>query len=403
MILLIAWRNIWRSRLRSFVVIGAVFMGVWSFIALMAFSTSIVNSYVDNAIRFQTAQLQIHHPQFVEDQELQFILPEKEAIFSALKSDPKVKAFSERTLVNGMVQSPRAARGVLIRGVQPALEDQLSDISGVLVEGKYFTDRKNEILISQQLADKLKVKLRKKIVLKFQDFNKDINEGLFKVVGIYKTGNTLFDLGMVIVKQQDINNLLGNGKVAHEYALLLNDNDELAAVEEKLKADFPDLKIENYREISPDVKLYESQIGISSAIFLTIFMLALIFGIINTMLMAVLERTKELGMLMAVGMNKTKVFFMIVLETLLLGLIGAPLGMLVGWLTVNYFNERGIDLSAFAEGLERFGLTTIIRPELPTEIYLQLMFAVFITAVLAAIYPALKAIRLRPVEAMHKI
>jgi len=151
------------------------------------------------------------------------------------------------------------------------------------------------------------------------------------------------------------------------------------------------------------VQLYESQLGISSMIFMTIFMLALIFGIINTMLMAVLERSKEIGMLMAVGMNKVKVFGMIVLETLMLGLIGAPLGMFVGWLTVQYFYKRGINLGAFADGIERFGLATILNPELPADQYIHLMIGVFITAVLASIYPALKAIRLKPIEAMHKI
>ena len=383
--------------------IAAVFLGVWSFISLMASSTSLVNSYVENAIRYQTSHLQIHHPAFAEDQELEYVLPEKENILSTLNNEAAVLAYSERTLVNGMIQSPRAAQGVLIRGVQAEREAKINNLSEAIVEGKYFSEKSNEILISKALADKLKVKLRKKIVLRFQDFNKEINQGSFRVVGIYKTGNTPFDLGMAMVQQKDLNALLSAPTTAHEFAVLLKDKDQLLAVEERLRTALPNTLIENYRSISPDVQLYESQIGISSAIFLTIFMLALIFGIINTMLMAVLERTRELGMLMAVGMNKARIFFMIVLETLLLGLIGAPLGMLAGWLTVKYYHDKGIDLSSFSEGMEQFGLSTVLRPELPTEIYLQLMFAVFITAVLASIYPAFKAIKLKPMEAIHKI
>jgi len=208
---------------------------------------------------------------------------------------------------------------------------------------------------------------------------------------------------MVVVQQKDINRLIGKTNVAHEIAIQINDTDNLIPIQNELKAKLPNLLIENYKEISPDIALYESQIGISSAIFLTIFMLALIFGIINTMLMAVLERSKEIGMLMAIGMNKRKIFGMIITETLLLGLIGAPLGMLIGWLSVNYFNKNGIDLSNFADGFEQFGMSTIIRPELSMEIYLQLVFAVFITALLASIYPALKAVRLKPLDAMHKL
>ena len=118
------------------------------------------------------------------------------------------------------------------------------------------------------------------------------------------------------------------------------ENLEVAQVE--LKTAFPNELVENYRELSPDINLYESQIGVSATIFIVIFMLALIFGIINTMLMAVLERTKELGMLMSIGMNKLRVFGMVVFETVLLGFIGAPIGLLLGWLTVQHFSNVGL-------------------------------------------------------------
>ena len=132
-------------------------------------------------------------------------------------------------------------------------------------------------------------------------------------------------------------------------------------------------------------------------------MLALIFGIINTMLMAVLERNRELGMLMAVGLNKGKVFSMIVLETLLLGIVAAPIGLLLAWLTITYFGEKGIDLGAFSASMEQFGLSTKVYTELPTKYYWSLAISVLVTALLASLYPAWKAIKLRPVEAIRKI
>lgn len=134
-----------------------------------------------------------------------------------------------------------------------------------------------------------------------------------------------------------------------------------------------------------------------------IFMLALIFGIINTMLMAVLERMKELGMLMAIGMNKIKVFVMIVVETILLALIGGPIGMLLAWLTVAYTSRTGIDLSNFAKGLEGFGMSTFVKPSLLTSSYIIVAVAIMITAVLASIYPARKATKLKPVDALRAI
>ena len=182
-----------------------------------------------------------------------------------------------------------------------------------------------------------------------------------------------------------------------------NGSNDLESDQENLATSLPGTLVKNYRQISPDIQLYESQIYVSVSVLLFIFMLALVFGILNTMLMAVLERTKELGMLMAVGMSKDRVFLMIVLETILLGMVGAPLGLGAGWLTVRFLNKRGIDLGGYSESFERFGLSTMIRPELDTELYFVLMVAVFVTALLASLYPAYRAIKLKPMDAIRKI
>jgi len=399
----IAWRNIWRSRIRSFVVIGAVFLGVWAFICMMSITFSVSNGYVDDAIRFQTSHLQLHHPKFGDDKATEFVLDEK--IYNQVKNNEQVKAAAKRTIVSGMVRSSRGARGIIIKGVDPEAEAQVTDISESLVEGKFFNEgKKNEVIISQEVAEKLKLKLRKKLVLQFQDMNKEIISASFRVVGIFKTGNNITDLSMLLVNRKDINRLLGQENAYHEIAALLNDpSKQLLETQDQLIVALPNTLVENYRQISPEVELYESQIYVSVSILMFIFMLALIFGIINTMLMAVLERSKELGMLMAIGMNKLRVFGMIVLETIILGTIGAPLGMLAGWLTVNFMNKRGLDFSQYSEGTDAFGIKSFLRPELDSEIYFILMIAVFVTALLASIYPALRAIKLRPIEAIRKI
>jgi putative ABC transport system permease protein len=167
-----------------------------------------------------------------------------------------------------------------------------------------------------------------------------------------------------------------------------------------LKAEFPDLLIENYKEISPDVNLYESQMGVITYVFVIIVMFALIFGIINAMLMAILERSRELGILMAVGLNKLKVFLMILIETVFIGLIAAPIGLLMGYFTVSYYGKVGIDMR---ESMEKIGLNEIIYTELDVGSYFIITVAVIITAVIASVYPALKAIKLKPVEAIYKI
>ena len=132
-------------------------------------------------------------------------------------------------------------------------------------------------------------------------------------------------------------------------------------------------------------------------------MSALAFGIVNTMLMAVLERVRELGMLMALGMRRRRVFVMIMLETMYLSTVGGPLGLLIGYTTIAYLGKRGIDLTDYSEGLEAIGYDSILYPLLQPMDYVQIVIGVILTAFLASLYPAWKAIKLRPIDALHTI
>lgn len=412
MIPILAWRNTWRNPTRSWVVIIAIAMGIWAAMFMTGFATGMSRSYIENAIQGLLSHIQIHQPEYLQDRSVKSRIPDLAVLQERLEYEENIANYSIRTLATGMIASGNATRGVTIRGVEPEMEKQVSNIATKLQEGDYFeSDRKNQLLISRKMAEKLKAKLRSKLVLTFQDMEGTITAGAFRVVGIFESGNAPFDEGNVFVKRQDLNRLLTeatadpipSGELAHEVAIMLRYPETLETTESIFEKAFPKLQTDTYREAAPDLQLYESQIENVSMIYLTIIMLALVFGIINTMLMAVLERVKELGMLMAIGMNKLKVFLMIVVETLLLGLIGAPLGVLLGSLTISYLGKNGLDLSSFSQSLQMYGLSEQVYFDLEPSVYVQIPVAIFITALMAAIYPAFKAIRLRPVEAIRKI
>lgn len=404
MLFKIAWRNIWRSRIRSVVVIGAIMVGVWSVIFLISFSTGSVKSYINNSIRNELSHLQIHHPEYPKDRDVQYVLPHADETFRDISGRAEVQAACRRSVAFGMISSSKGARGVRIKGIEPDEESAVTHIDTKLVEGQYLDGAmKNPLLISERIAERLHVKLRSKLVLTFQDLKGDITAGAFRVAGIYDTGNNVVDELNVFVRRQDLNRLLGDSTISHEIAVFLHNPDQVNTTFEYLRATQPDLLTRTYKELSPEVELFESQIAVSATIFTIIVMLALIFGIINTMLMAVLERYRELGMLMAIGMNKVKIFLMIMIETILLGLVSAPLGLGLGYLTVRWLSKTGINLSIYSEGMQEFGMSQIVYPDLHPQFYWQLAIAVAATAILASIYPALKAIRLKPVEAIRKI
>jgi len=403
MIIKIAWRNIWRNITRSLVVIGAIVIGIWSIIFLVSMVNGMIESYIDNAIKNEVSHIKIHHPDFINDKESKFFITDIATKKSIVDSITGVKAVSYKTVTNSMISSSHAGRGITAIGVVPKDELNVSGVSQKIVAGNYLSDtKKNQILISKRTAKKLKVKLRSKVVLTFQNLENEITMGAFRVIGVFETGNNIYDESVVFVRQKDINTLLeinGNG---HEVAILINNLPELESIQTEITKMFPGLLVRNYKEVQPELALFQSQIKMAGIIYMVIFMLALIFGIINTMMMAVLERVRELGMLMSVGMNKVKVFMMIVVETILLAIVAAPVGLFLGYITTSYFNKNGINLFFYSEeGMKQFGFDKFIYPNVPTDTYWQLVVAVSVTALLGSLYPAWKAVRLRPVEAIR--
>ncbi|MEO0341418.1 MAG: ABC transporter permease, partial [Bacteroidota bacterium] len=227
MILNLAWRNIWRNPTRSMVVIVAIALGIWAAMFMSGFATGMVQSYVDNAIANRVSHLQIHHPQYEEDMDIQFSLGRVEELKTELNGADNIKGVSYRTLANGMLASSKTSRAVRIRGIDPAAEHAVTGLKEQVESGTYFEgDRKNQILLSERLADKLGVKLKKKVVLTFQDKDREIVAAAFRVVGIYDTGNNIFDDVHVFVKTGDIQRLLApesEESIYHEAAILLKD------------------------------------------------------------------------------------------------------------------------------------------------------------------------------------
>lgn len=404
MVLKIAWRNIWRNPTRSFVVMGAIIVGIWSIIFLMGMVFGLINSYVDNAIKNGVSHIKIQQKEFIKEKENKYFIDDIARYRNEVVKIDGIKSASYRTLTNAMIGTSRGSRGVSVVGIVPDLEKNVSGVSEKMKEGDYFAKkRKNQILIGKRLADKLKMKMRSKIVLTFQNLDGDITAGAFRVSGIFDTRNNLYDESVVFIRQSDLNKLLGKEKIGHEIAIVTEDLKLLDTIQSNLKSKYPELSVRTYKEISPELELFQSQIKMMGKIYMVIFMLALVFGIINTMLMAVLERTKELGMLMAIGMNRLRVFFMIVLETIILAIVASPIGLLAGYLTTQYFSEKGINLFFYSdEGMRQFGFDKFIYPTVENDLYLQLVIAVALTALIGSIYPAIKAIMLRPVDAIRK-
>ncbi len=403
----IAWRNIWRSKLRSAVVILAIASGLVGGLFASAWMNGMAKQRVKNTFELETAHIQLHNPDFIDNFDVRKTIISTDEKLKELRNTSRVIAVTSRLKISAMAATANKNMGVTIVGVNPKTEKEvfklykkIDSVSGNFLEGK----KKNSIVISKALAKELKVRMKSKIVLTFQDYNGEITGAAFKVSGIFKTDNSTWDKMHVFVKENDLRRVLELPKdQSHEIDILLDDYTQASFISKQLQVEYLNLLIEDWSKIQPYISFLTDYMDIMMGVFMLIILGALGFGIVNTMLMVILERTKELGMLMAIGMTKKRVFLMIMQETIFLALVGAFIGEIASVLLINYFGELGINLSSMADGLESVGYSAMTYPALEPIKYVQITIMVLLTGIIASIYPAVKALKLNPAEALRTV
>ncbi len=472
MIRSIAWKNIWRNRNRSLVVIVAVTLGIVAGVLLVGIMKGWVEQRLSDAIFNEVSHVQIHNNEFIDNEEIDLTVANLDQIAATIESLPGVKGWVERTKMVAMANTPWATAGVIVYGIDPEREKIVTEIWKKIVPGAgdYLDpQRDGEILISDKTAEILKLKhyivsddvieelkkekvpenimsklsslkdtrfrspkdfrdelkniftkkeldrygnlildkaldyrIRNRVLIIFSDDTGTPVQSAFRVCGIYRTTNTGFDQASVFVNAQELASLTGGDEVLiHEMALLLDNINDADTVKEKLAAVTTANTVRTWRELAPDAAMMNDYMIMYYFIFIGIIMLALAFGIINTMLMAILERTKELGMLMAIGMNRKRIFSMIMLETIFLTATGALTGMAAGWGIVRILGKTGIHFSAWGEGFEAMGFAARVYPVVTTDFFVFTTLLVLVTAIISSIWPARKALKLNPVEALR--
>lgn len=404
MLIILAWRNIWRNTRRSLVMIFAVMIGLWAGVFVASLTTGLMEQRFRTSIQQQFSHIQIHHPDYIKENNVVHRIKEWETLSRDIRENGNVDAFSMRTLVSGMIASSNLTTGIKLNGINPEMENQTTGLTGNVVEGDYFSGKENNpILLGRRLADKMKVKSGSRVVVTFQDTRGELTSALFRVSGIYQTSNSMNDEQNAYVLQNDLNDLISGDMVINQVALICHDIDSVRSVAGQLQAKYGDLTVRTWKEISPELSYMQEMTGVMMTVILLVILLALAFGLLNTILMSVYERIRELGMLMAIGMNKKRVFGMILLETLFITLTGGLAGMLFGIATIRLFHFTGIDFAKVGgNSLNAYGFDSVVYPSLGTGFFFTVTLLTLATALVTSIYPALKALRLNPSEAIRK-
>jgi len=407
MLLRLAWRNIWRNKRRSLIIISAIAIGLlcglFASSVMFGMGESLVNSTIDRDL----GHIQIHSKKFEDERLLTDTIPQPQKVIEKIKEQKNITGIASRIILEGMGSSASTSNGLRIAGINPEQEKSVTNIYKQIIAGHYFEEnsdvpkRKNQIIIGEKLASNLGLREKSKIVLSFQGFDGSIIYGAFRITGIFRSESSVFDKANVFVRKDDLLSLLNSEPISHEIAVRLKSVQDVDSVYANLKNELTNVSVKSWKDLAPEMKLMDEMIVTQLNIFLGVILFALLFGITNTMLMSVMERVRELGVLMAIGMKRRRVFSMIIIETVSLSLFGGIIGMLMAWAVISFFGNSGIDLSAFAEGMAAWNISPVLQPTLPVVFYFSITIMIIITAMLSAVYPAIKAIKLKPAEAIR--
>jgi ABC-type lipoprotein release transport system permease subunit len=404
MSLQLAWRNIWRNPRRTAVILTAVVIGAWSMIFLAALMRGVVDGMVKNGIATLTGHVQIHQRDYPADPVVDHRIEDPRSLFKVLEENlPAGSRWSARVRVNAVASNARHSAGVTLVGIDPGQEARVSFIGAGVTRGAYLApDDPSGILIGRALVDKFQTRLGRKIIITSQDARGDVASRAFRIAGIFQAEMESTEKGFVFVNLAAAQKMLAMGPAISEVALLLPEYGMARETAARLQRIIGtgELLVRTWQQALPlltaMLKLYDNFIFIW---FVVVFV-AMGFGIINTTLMAVFERMREIGVLKALGMRPGRVILTIEMETFFILIIGLLVGNVLGFLSCWALSFHGIDLSALAQGVEFAGMARIIYPVLQSRDVINANLVVMGLGLLVTLYPAVKAARFKPVEAL---
>jgi ABC-type lipoprotein release transport system permease subunit len=404
---LIAVRNILRNRRRTAITAGGTAFGIVAFVFLFGYFDGFGEELIENTTRYVTGHIQLEREGFRKDLAPELALDGPDALLERLRAVPQIAAAAPRVLAQGLASSASRSEGIRLFGIDPEAERQVTFIHRTIVEGKALqrgADR--DILIGRKLAEKLSARLGDKIVVMAQAADGELGSAAYRVSGIFATESGSFDSAMAFVTVRAAQSLLAMGERISTINIRLRDRSALVDTLPELqrRAALPGVVLAPWQELLPQVEEMVRLNRVISNIVLAIAFVVIAMAIMNTVFMAVAERTREFGVMMALGTPPAAVQRMVVYETLVLMVMASVIGYGVGILLVAYYGRTGIDLSAFFAGYSTIpGLTGIVHPRLlPSHIVVPGV-VLFVASVMVSLYPAAKAARLDPVRAIRHV
>ncbi len=402
-----AWRNLWRHGRRTWLTVGAMIFSN----SLLVFSISLqFGSYdmmIDNTLQAYSGHLQLQHPRYLDEPRMRYAVADAEATAQRWRDRLGLASISARASGFALASSKQRSYGIQILGVDARHEPLVSTLPGLVKQGRYLEPgRREEIVIGAALARNLQVGLGDELTFLGSGFDDSFAAGVVNIVGIFESGIADLDRSMAQVNLGYFQDAFAMGSHGHSIVLRAPRIDDVAALQQAIQAlpgNPEDSVLRDWDELQPGLR-QAIQADMTSAWFMYIVLIVLVaFSVLNTQLMSVLERTREFGVMMALGLKPQRLARLVLLETSLMTSLGLVLGIGVGFLVTWYLSVAGFSYPGMAEMADKFNLPERMYPAI-SVLSLTLGPAVVAAGcLLAALYPALRLYRLLPIEAMRAV
>lgn len=403
-LLKLAWKNIWRNRNRTIITMAAIFFAVILSVATSSLRDGIFDNLVKNVVSFYTGYVQVHKQGYQEEQILDNSFEASVQIEQKILQGKNVSGVTPRLESFALASAENITKGCLVVGINPEKENQITLLKSKIVQGEYIKADDNAVLLSLGLSQRLKLEMNDTIVLIGQGYHGATAAAKYRIKGILKFGSPELNdkaLFMPLAAAQDFYSAPG---MVTSYILSLHNTKRTeptaAIVAAQLGKNF---EVLTWGEIIPDMKQHIKTDTENAKYIQGVLYMLICFGIFGTLLMMMVERRFEMGMLVAIGMKKIQLMFLLLIESVLTVLVGCLLGIFASIPLVYYFNRHPIKVGGdTAATYQRFGFEPIFPTSVDAANFIRQGEIVVIIGLILSLYPMYKALRLNPVKAMKK-
>jgi ABC-type lipoprotein release transport system permease subunit len=400
----LAWRNIWRNKRRTLITIASVFFALFLSLIMRSMQVGSYGHMADGIVEAYTGSLQVHRNGYWDDQTLDNTFEHLSGQAAEIESLPNIKAVIPRLESFALASTGDQTKGILVVGIDPVKELELTHPDRKLVEGIYFDGSPGGVLVSSRLAEFLRISLNDTLTMLSTGYHGASAAGIYPVTGIIKMPNPELDRRMVFMTLPDAQAFYGAGNRLTSLVINVENSDKLVRTKKELSALLDDdyYEVMDWKEMNPELvqQIQSDQAG--GYIMLGMLYLIVGFGVLGTLIMMTTERRKEFGVMVAVGMQKRKLGLILTFEMLIMGFVGAASGVIGSIPVIGYLVNNPIRFTGeYAELFEIYGFEPIMPAEFDLTYFIGQSSVVFLIFILAIVYPVNTVLRLKEIKALR--